>query len=122
MTQETLLNIKMIKQYGLQLFYKGEIKKIREGEIKIRFDMANALIFMKFMKSFLPALMSSVSLVIFISQGFKLDLASTIEILMYFKQTQVPAESCLFQLRDIYRKRLIATKVLNLFMDTKEIK
>ena len=84
--------------------------------------MANALIYMKFMKSFLPALMSSVSLVIFISQGFKLDLASTIEILMYFKQTQVPAESCLFQLRDIYRKRLIATKVLNLFMDTKEIK
>lgn len=85
MTQETLLNIKMIKQYGLQLFYKGEIKKIREGEIKIRFDMANALIFMKFIKSFLPALMSSVSLVIFISQGFKLDLASTIEILMFFK-------------------------------------
>lgn len=26
MTQETLLNIKMIKQYGLQQFYKGEIK------------------------------------------------------------------------------------------------
>lgn len=40
--------------------------------------MANALILLKFIGKFLPALMSSVSLVIFISQGFKLDLASTI--------------------------------------------
>lgn len=58
--------------------------------------MANALILLKFIGKFLPALMSSVSLVIFISQGFKLDLASTIEILMFFKQAQEPLESCLF--------------------------
>ena len=50
MTQETFLNIKMIKQYGLQLFYKNEIKKIREDEIKIHFDMAQLLVFGKFLE------------------------------------------------------------------------
>lgn len=122
MTQEALINIKMIKQYGYQEFFKDQIKKLLDGEIKIRFLIANNLILVKFISGFLPALMSSLSLAIFISYGYKLDLAQTIEILMLFKQAQEPIQTCLFELKDIYLKRQIATRILNLFMETKEIK
>ena len=93
-----------------------------DSEIKIRFSIANALIMIKFIGQFLPALMSSLSLVIFISQGFKLNLAQTIEILMLFKQAQEPLTTCIFSLRGIYKQRQICTRILKLFLEIKEIK
>jgi len=122
MTQETFLNIKMIKQYGLQLFYKNEIKKIKEDEIKIRFDLAQSLVFGKFLGMFLPSIMSSLSLAIFFSQGYQLDLASIIEILILFNHVKEPMEACIFNLRSTYKGRQISLQVFSLFMSTKEMK
>jgi len=54
--------------------------------------MANALILVKFIGEFLPAVMSSVSLFFLMRSGFKLELAQTIEILTLFRQSKEPLE------------------------------
>lgn len=85
LTSESFENIKTIKFYGWDEYFKKEILKYRSKEIENGQRISDIYLVLSFVWNFLPNLMSSLSFIIFLGLGHSFELAEVMEMLMLFE-------------------------------------
>jgi ABC-type bacteriocin/lantibiotic exporter with double-glycine peptidase domain len=85
LTTEAFENIKTIKFYGWDEYFKSQIHEFRTKEIENGQRISNIYLILHFVWNFLPNLMSSLSFIIFLSLGNNFSLPDVMEMLMLFE-------------------------------------
>lgn len=87
LTSESFENIKTIKFYGWDEYFKKEILKFREQEIKNGQRISNIYLILSFVWNFLPNLMSSLCFICYLGfgTGHKFELPDVMEMLILFE-------------------------------------
>lgn len=85
LTSESFENIKTIKFYGWDEYFKKEILKYRSKEVENGQRISNIYLILTFVWEFLPNLMSSLSFIIYLGLGHSFELAEVMEMLMLFE-------------------------------------
>lgn len=85
LASESFQNIKTLKLYGWDEYFKEEILKLRAKQTAQHNRIRNSLLPISFMWSFLPNLMSTVSFAVFFAFGNSLELSSALEMMILFQ-------------------------------------